>query len=79
MSASKPHKGLRVGGVAAKFGIGVSSVWFRTKTEPGFPQPIKIGPNTTIWIESDLDEFVEQQIAKTRGTTRAPITRKTEA
>lgn len=79
MSASKQHKGLRVGGVAAKLGIGVSSVWFRSKTEPGFPLPVKIGRNTTIWIESELDELIEQQIVRTRATARAPGTGKTEA
>ncbi|MDR6203266.1 helix-turn-helix transcriptional regulator [Paraburkholderia graminis] len=77
MPASGKHKGLRVGGVAAKLGIGISSVWFRAKTEPGFPLPLKIGANTTIWIESELDEYIERQIARTRGSARVAITRKT--
>ncbi len=77
MSASKLLKGLRVGGVAAKLGMGVSSVWRRAKTEPGFPLPVKIGTNTTIWIEAELDEYIERQIAKTRSTARAPGTSKT--
>ncbi|PQV48771.1 AlpA family transcriptional regulator [Paraburkholderia sp. BL21I4N1] len=79
MSASKQHKGLRVGCTAAKLGIGISSVWHRAKTEPDFPLPIKIGANTTIWIESELDEYIERQIAKTRGTAHAPISSKTGA
>ena len=52
---------LRVKRVAERYDTSPSSIW-RWANEKrfeylGFPRPIKIGPHTTAWAESDLDAW----------------------
>ena len=53
-------KTLRVEAVAAKIGIGVSTVWKFTKMNIGFPRPFKLGPQITVWDEADIDVWLQQ-------------------
>ena len=57
---------LRVKEVAKKMSMGVSSVWNWVKENDAFPKPFKLGPNVTVWFESELDDFIAAQAAKTR-------------
>jgi len=42
-------------GQAAKFlSVSPSTLWGWVKTRPDFPRPIKLGPNTTVFIEGEL-------------------------
>ena len=75
--SDKQHKRLKPPLAAAKLGIGLSTLWTRARKEPRVPRPIKIGPTTTIFLEAELDEFLEHQSAESRGTARVPGTRKT--
>ena len=49
---------LRIKEVLARLSISRSSFleWCRTGR---FPQPIKIGPRTTVWKAEDIDAFIE--------------------
>ena len=75
--SNKQRKGLRPPRAAAKLDMGLSTLWARARTEPDFPEPIKIGKNTAICLETELDEFIERQIAESRGITRVSGSRKT--
>lgn len=50
----------RVGQVAQYFGIGVSTVWARSKNDSEFPKPFRLGARTTVWSKSDLDAYAER-------------------
>jgi prophage regulatory protein len=50
------NKFLSVRAVAARYEIGISTVWYWVKIER-LPKPFKIGPNTTRWKVSELEEM----------------------
>ncbi|MPV65856.1 helix-turn-helix transcriptional regulator [Burkholderia sp. BE17] len=64
-------KGLRAPAAAAKLGIGVSTLWARAKSEVGFPKPVKLSTRTTIFIEAELDAYLQKRIAESRGMVAA--------
>ncbi|WP_186198162.1 helix-turn-helix transcriptional regulator [Burkholderia gladioli] len=68
---SVSYKGLRPSQAAEKLGIGLSSLWAKAKSESGFPQPIKLGPATTVFIEHELDAYIEKCIAESRKQAAA--------
>jgi len=45
---------------------GRSTVWYKVKTDPDFPRPVKIG-GITGWIESEIDAYLLRKIAEQRG------------
>lgn len=45
---------------------GRSTVWYKAKTLPDFPKPIKVG-GITGWIEAEVDDFLRRQVAAHRG------------
>lgn len=49
---------LRIKEVLARIPISKSSFWEGCRSGR-FPQPIKIGPRTTVWREEDIDTFIE--------------------
>ncbi|WP_084199743.1 helix-turn-helix transcriptional regulator [Noviherbaspirillum autotrophicum] len=51
---------------AKKLGIADSTLWLKIKTDPDFPQPIKIGPNTTVLIEDEIDHYVSTRSREAR-------------
>lgn len=47
---------------------GYSKAWlYRLISEKRFPQPIKIGARAIAFVESEIDEWVNQRIAESRG------------
>ncbi len=59
---------LRVGRVAARYDTTASTIW-RWSREPrfkklNFPKPIKIGPNTTVWADEELDNYDQERLAE---------------
>jgi predicted DNA-binding transcriptional regulator AlpA len=68
---SVSYKGLRPSQAADKLGIGLSSLWAKAKSEPGFPQPVKLGPATTVFIEHELDAYIEKCITESRKQVAA--------
>ncbi|MDQ7978697.1 AlpA family phage regulatory protein [Paraburkholderia sp. SARCC-3016] len=51
-------RGLRPAKAAEKLGIGLSTLWLKTKNQADFPKPVKIGPSTTIFLEHELDAYI---------------------
>lgn len=47
---------------------GYSKAWiYRLLKENRFPKSVKIGSRSIAFIESEIDEWVEQRIAESRG------------
>lgn len=63
---SVSYQSIRPRKAAQKLGIGLSSLWVRVKSEPGFPQPVKLGPATTVFMEHELDAYIEKCIQQSR-------------
>ncbi|MGF6854352.1 helix-turn-helix transcriptional regulator [Paraburkholderia sp. CI3] len=72
-SAPSPvsYQGLSVKKVAEKFGKSVPWVWLQARSNPAFPKPVKVGPNTTVWLAHELDQYIERCIEQSRGTAVA--------
>lgn len=49
---------LRLQQVLARIPISKSS-WWEGCRSGRFPQPIKLGPRTTVWRSEDIDAFIE--------------------
>lgn len=59
----------RIREVMARTGMGRSSI-YRRVAEGTFPRPINVGPNTVAWLESELDRWMDEQVAASRGEAR---------
>lgn len=47
---------------------GYGKAWlYRLIAQQRFPQPIKIGSRSIAFIESEIDEWINQRIAESRG------------
>ncbi|MEE4300952.1 MAG: helix-turn-helix domain-containing protein [Pseudomonadales bacterium] len=55
--------------VAEILGVHVSTAYRLAKTEPGFPQAIRIGPNTSRIDEAELFAFVDEKAQGRRAHT----------
>ena len=51
--------------VARILGISVSTV-FRWSNDGVLPQPVRLGPNKTMYVRSEIDAFLEK-VKETRG------------
>lgn len=49
---------------AAVIDVGESTVWRRTKFEPDFPKPIRIGIRCTRWRVGDIRAFIKSRAAQ---------------
>lgn len=52
---------LRLPDVMARTGLGKSSIWARSKAGT-FPRPVKLGPRTTAWVASEVDQWLADMI-----------------
>jgi len=52
---------IRIKDVMKKTSIPKSTIWLWVKEEK-FPKPIKLSERTTVWKESDIDEWMESKI-----------------
>ncbi|NIF69600.1 AlpA family phage regulatory protein [Burkholderia sp. Ap-962] len=64
-------RGLRPTQAAEKLGIGVSTLWLRAKRDADFPKPVKLSTRTTIFIEAELDAYLQKRVAESRGMVAA--------
>ncbi|MES9971414.1 MAG: AlpA family transcriptional regulator [Candidatus Thiodiazotropha sp.] len=58
---------LRLPAVKARTGLSRSTLYLRV-TEGSFPKPISLGSRAVGWIESEVDEWLNQQIDASRKT-----------
>lgn len=54
---------IKLAQVKSKTGRSRTSIY----TDPTFPKAIKIGARSVAWIEREIDEWVAQRIASSRG------------
>jgi len=57
---------LRLPSVKARTGLSRSTIYLRI-SEDSFPRPISLGGRAVGWIESEIDEWLEQQIEASRN------------
>lgn len=57
MSKNQQEKLLRLKGVLQKVPVG-KSTWWEGVRAGRFPQPVKLGPRTTCWKESEIDDLI---------------------
>ncbi len=47
---------------------GYSKAWiYRLMSQQRFPSPVKIGTRAIAFVESEIDEWINQRIAESRG------------
>lgn len=55
---------------AALIGVSLSQFWLLAKTDPDFPDLIKLGPKTTVVRREDLIKYVENKPKATRAAAK---------
>ena len=50
----------------ARTGLARSTIYVRV-ADGSFPQPIRLGARAVGWIESEVDAWIREQIAASRG------------
>jgi len=58
---------LRLPQVKIKVGLSRSSI-YAAVAQGKFPNPIRLGARAVGWLESDVDEWVTQQVERSRGS-----------
>mgnify|MGYP006307360427 CR=1 FL=1 len=58
MENRKPDCLLRLAGVLNRVPVG-KSTWWNGVRSGRFPKPVKLGPRTTAWRESEINQVVE--------------------
>ena len=59
------NKILRLPAVKTKTGLSRSTIYARA-SQGTFPAALSLGPNTVGWLEADIEEWINQQIASSR-------------
>ena len=60
------HKLLRLPQVKATTGLSKSSIYARI-SEGTFPKQISLGPRLVVWVESDIQNWISEQVSMARG------------
>lgn len=68
-------KYLRPRDAAQRLGIGLTSFWGLAKSDPTFPELIKLGTRTTVVEEHELEQWLESK----RRNPRAAVAPSSEA
>ena len=71
MSSSK--KLLRIVDVSAKTTLAKSTIWLKI-SQGKFPKPIKLGDSINVWMESDIDSWINSYIPKSLDTQQSLLT-----
>ena len=61
------HSMLRLPAVKARTGLSRSTIYLRI-AEDRFPRPVLLGDRAVGWIEKEIDDWLTQQIEKSRPT-----------
>ncbi len=60
------RKFLRLPAVKASTGLSKSSIYARI-AEGTFPKQIPLGPRLVVWVESDIQNWIAEQVSAVRG------------
>ena len=61
---------LRLPEVQRRTGLSRSTIYVRLD-QGRFPKPVSLGARAVGWIESEVDEWIRERIAESRGDTMA--------
>ena len=64
-TATRGRRILRLNGVIEKTGLSQATI-YRMQSERRFPTSIRLGQSAMGWIESEIDNWLEQRIAASR-------------
>ena len=59
---------LRLPSVTGRTGLSRSTIYQRM-AENRFPKPVSLGARAVGWVESEIDDWLQQQIESSRPTT----------
>ena len=65
-TANPPIRFLRLPEVQERTGLSGSTIYVRME-EGRFPQPVSLGARAVGWIETELEAWMRQRIAESRG------------
>jgi prophage regulatory protein len=54
---------IRLPEVKARVGLSRSSIYSRI-SDGAFPSPIKLGPRSVAWLESSVDQWIEERLSQ---------------
>jgi len=60
------HKFLRLPQVKSTTGLSKSSIYARI-SEGTFPKQISLGPRLVVWVESDIQNWITEQVSAAMG------------
>jgi len=60
------HKLLRLPDVKLITGLSKSTIYARI-AEGTFPKQVPLGPRLVVWVESDIQNWIAEQVAAARG------------
>jgi len=60
------HKLLRLPEVKATTGLSKSTIYARI-SEGTFPKQIPLGPRLVVWVDSDIQNWISEQVSAARG------------
>ena len=52
---------LTVTQLASRFGVHRATIWRWTKTDPGFPGPVKLSAQCTRWKNSEIERWEKER------------------
>ena len=61
-----PHTLLRPKDVAKKIGVSLSHL-YQLVASGQFPQPIKLSERISVFIEAEVDEWIQKRVHESRG------------
>ena len=61
-----PHKLLRLPQVKETTGLSKSTIYARI-AEGTFPKQIPLGPRLVVWVESDIQNWITEQVSAAKG------------
>ena len=66
MKSTTQNRLLRLPAVKESTGLSKSSIYARI-AEGTFPKQISLGPRLVVWAESDIQNWIAEQVAAARG------------
>lgn len=71
------HQILRAAQVAECLGISTNSIWKKCNPkshlyDPEFPQPFKVSANTTGWLASEINQFIQLKADQRKARNHEP-------
>jgi prophage regulatory protein len=70
---SSLNKLLRIADVSAKTTLAKSTIWLKI-SQGKFPKPIKLGDSINVWMESDIDSWINSYIPISLDTQQSLLT-----